>query len=410
VKGEKKLLTWLRRRRVRIGIVIVLLLAAGWLVVGPLGFFVKVERSGGWTGRTRPIDFARESETGRLIANDLPAGSRPRNLILLLGDGMGLSHIVASRCQLSGINRLLSFERMPVTGWLMTHSIDSIKTDSAANATALATGFKTTPGRLAVDPESRPLRTLFEAAREAGLATGLVTDTYFFDATPAAFVAHSVDRRDYPDVIRNMIASRTQVIVGETREDFPAEDGEQQFLFEELRRGGYRVATSWNELQSFELEVERVAAVFEPETIADEEVEPRLVQLFDFTLPRLAADPDGFVLLVETEEPDTGSHHGDFPRVLRGIRSLDEVTSRALEYARRSGETLIVITADHETGGLTLISGSPDEPLGIRWSSTSHTGAPVPFYAYGPGAEELSTLRDNTELAPRLARLVGLAW
>jgi alkaline phosphatase len=389
---------------------IVLLLGAGWLVVGQLGYFVRVERSGGWTGRTRPIDFASESEAGRLIANDFPAGSRPRNVILLVADGMGLSHVVAGRSQLSGINRLLSFERMPVTGWLMTHSIDSVETDSAANATALATGFKTTPGRLAVDPQGRPLRTLFEAAREAGLSTGLVTDTYFFDATPAAFVAHSEDRRDYPDVIRKMIASGTQIVLGETREDFPAEDGEQRFLFEELRRGGYRVATSWNELRSFEPEAEKVAAVFAPETIADEQVEPRLVQLFDFTLPRLAANPEGFVLVVETEEPDTGSHHGDFPRVLRGIRSLDEVTSRALEYARRSGETLIVITADHETGGLALISGSPDEPLGIRWSSTSHTGAPVPFYAYGPGAEELAALRDNTELAPRLARLAGFSW
>jgi alkaline phosphatase len=86
------------------------------------------------------------------------------------------------------------------------------------------------------------------------------------------------------------------------------------------------------------------------------------------------------------------------------------VTSRALEYARSDGETLIVVTSDHESGGLALISGSPDDPLGIRWSSTSHTGEPVPFYAYGPGAEVFSALRDNTDLAPRLARLAGFSW
>jgi alkaline phosphatase len=318
--------------------------------------------------------------------------------------------VVAGRSQLSGINRLLAFERLPVTGWLTTHAYDSIYTDSAANATALATGFKTTPGRLSVDPEGSPLRTLFEAAKEADLSTGLVTDTYFFDATPAAFVAHAEDRRDYPDVIRKMIASGTKLVIGEMREDFPADDGEIRLLFEDLRRGGYRVATRWDELLSIELAAEKIAAVFEPGTVAEEESDPGLVQLFDFALSRLRDDPEGFFLMVETEEPDNGSHHGDFPRVLRGIRSLDAVTSRALEYARSDGETLIVVTSDHESGGLALISGSPDDPLGIRWSSTSHTGEPVPFYAYGPGAEVFSALRDNTDLAPRLARLAGFSW
>ena len=132
------------------------------------------------------------------------------------------------------------------------------------------------------------------------------------------------------------------------------------------------------------------------------------MELADFALARLADDPEGFFLLVETEETDTAAHRREFQRMIAGFQAIDEVAARALDFARRDRSTLVLLTADHETGGLSLLSGRQGKRLGLRWTTGQHSGAPVPLYAYGPGARRFSAVRDNTEIAGILAELLGL--
>jgi len=395
------------KRCIGIGLAVVLVVVAAYLLATTLGYFVTIQKSGGWTGHTGEVDFT--AEPAARIPLEAMEWGEVDNLIVLLADGAGLAHVTAARSQLVGINRLLTFERFPVTRWLDTHSTAEIYTDSAAGATALATGEKTFPGALSVAADGSVLRTLFEAARERGMVTGWVTDTYFFDASPAAFAVHAEDRDDYAGIVEKMLSCGSEIIVGEVREDYPEGEDERHALRESFRRAGYRVAADAAELAALGPAAESyLAGIFDPGVIADRDLEPHLPQLFRLALDHLAADPEGFVLLAETEEPDSGSHNGDFPRVVAGLRSLDEMAKQAVDFARVNGRTLVVVTADHETGGLSVISGGPDEPLGVRWSSTNHTAAPVPLYAFGPGATELSAVRDNTDVAPILARLLDL--
>jgi alkaline phosphatase len=389
----------------RTTLVAVLLVALAGLVVGQLGFFVRVEKRGGWTGQTTEVDFSPRER--RLVAN-APAGDVD-NVILLLADGLGFAQVTAARAELVGINGLLTFERFPVRSWLDTHALDSVYSDSAAGATALASGHKTRPRRVGVDADGQPLLSLFGAAEAAGRATGWLTDSFFFDATPAAYAARSVERKDYAGIVRQIAAGDSDLVLGELSTDYPEDEKRRQEMVALFAEAGWRIASSWPEIEAAADEPqERLAGIFPPGTIAADERPPLLVDLFDAALDRLGSHPAGFVLLAEVEDPDSGAHDGDFRQVLRGIRHLEELAARALAFALRNGRTLVIVTSDHETGGLALVDGGPDKRLGLRWATISHTGVPVPLYAWGPGAEALEAVRDNTDVAPIVAGLADL--
>lgn len=370
------------------------------------GCIVRVEKLGGTTRGTSVVDLG-PRPPAPVLADDFAADAEVRNVILLLADGLGLPHIVAGRSELVGLNGRLTFERMPVVSWFTTHEASSLITDSAAGGTVLASGEKTDLGALSQSPEGRPLRTLVEAAQEAGMAAGLVTDTYIWDATPAAFLVHVASRRERLEVMSQIGRSGAELVIGEWSSSLSAEDEDGRAIVADLTRQGYTVAGTWEELRAIEAG-RRVAGLLAPGVIPDPDRGPSQAELADFALGRLAEEGEGFFLLVEVEETDTASHRREFPRLIAGIRSLDEVAKRALDFARRDRSTLVLLTADHETGGLSLLSGRDGEKLGIHWSTYSHSGAPVPLYAYGPGARRFSAVRDNTEVAAILAELLGL--
>ena len=332
-----------------------------------------------------------------------------KNLIFLIGDGMGPSHIMAARAELVGLNGRLWLERMPVASLISTHAITSLGTDSAAGATSLATGFKTRPGRLGVDRDNNPLRTLVEAAEERGMATGLVTDSYLWDATLSGFAVHVKSRRQSAKILQQMAGSGVEVLIGE-REDLSEEEEAQ--MKSAFTAAGYAQAYDWESLGAALSDPGGgpLVGILDEKQIHDPAREPGLAELAKGALARLSGAENGFFLVVETEETDTASHHNNFPRMIAGVEALDQVAALALEFARENGETLVLATADHETGGLALLNASPDNPMEVRWGTVGHTASPVPLYAYGPGAEELSAARDNTDVAPILARLLGFDW
>ncbi len=400
---DKRLIRWSRAgvRLLVSGTLFLLLVVAGARLAGCR---VAFENPRDWTRETSLVDLSSGPLEPRL-ANDFD-DTEICNVVLLIADGMGFSHVVAARSELVGLNRRLGFERMPITGWLTTHDAGRVISDSAATATAMATGVKTTIGHLSIDVEGRPLRTVLEAAGDRGMAAGLITDSYLWDATVSAFAVHA-GRRDYAEIVEQMSRSGVEILFGESCPWCFEDQASDAVAAESLESAGYTVASNWDDLRAFAADG-KLAGLFESGVVPDRERSPRLPQLTSLALERLAADPDGFFLVVETEETDTASHRHEFQRMVQGIRSFDETAAVVLDFARRDRGTLVLLTADHETGGLSLSTGRQGEKLGARWTTHYHTGMPVPLFAYGPGAEHFGGSRDNTEIAQILSRLLGL--
>lgn len=352
-------------------------------------------------------DFAPRTDTAPFaaMATQSEVDAPVRGVVLLIADGMGFSHVTAARVALAGVNGRMFMERLPVGGWLHSHSADELYTDSAAAATAMATGVKTAPGLLGIDAEERPRRTLVEAAQERGMATALVTDSYLWDATPAAFLTHA-KRRDYPRVIEQMASAGADLLIGEESTRVPEDDPGAGGLTPFTERD-YEVARDLATLEAATRSGRPAVGLFAPGTIAQEQA-PDLETLARLAWQRVADDPEGFFLLIETEETDSGAHNGDLERVVGGLRALDEVVRFVTEEAAARGDVLVVVTADHETGGLSILLGEQGEPVRVRWGTGSHTAEPVPLFAYGPGAERLVGGHDNTELARVLSDLLDL--
>lgn len=398
---------WLIREATRLlgyGLLFTLLVLAAARLTG---WVISVHPEVGWTGETSVVALD-DGPPPALLPNDFPPDAEVRNVVLLIADGMGFPHITAARSELGHLGRRLSFERMPITGWLTTHDVGSIITDSAASATALATGVKTAAGRLGKAPDDRVLETVAEAARDRGLAVGAVTDTYLWDATPGGFLTHVASRRDYAEVAAQMARSGAELLFGEATWKAGDEDDGDRAILAAFSDQGYAVARDWAEVERSGAAGGKLVGLFDSGAVADPERPPSLPELARFALDRLAAQPGGFFLLVETEETDTASHRRQLQRMVRGMTALDTIVAEVLDFARRDRSTLVLVTADHETGGLSLVSGDYGNRLGLLWTTGNHSGGAVPLFAYGPGAERFGGARDNTEVAVILSQLLGL--
>lgn len=334
----------------------------------------------------------------------------PRNLILFVADGLGFAHLSAARAALHGINGPAIWDRFTATGWQRTHPQTGFLTDSAAAATALATGQPTSPGAIAVDAEGQPLETLFEHAALLGYRTGVVTDSYVWDATPAAFITHSPVRgnANAESVLRQLGDSSLEVLVGELEDVGEGKVPDWQTSVELLRRRFEVLGPepSVDMLRTLEMSTSPTAAIFEEDQLGDLESKPTLPALVSPTLRRLSSKDQPFLLLVESEEPDSASHEGDLERLLRGMQAIEAALEILLDFAADDGETLLVFTADHETGGLALsIANRSNSDLRSIWATSDHTGSAVPVLAFGPGSDAFGGIHTNWEIG----RLLGQA-
>lgn len=404
-----------KKRRLLWGLVAAAVLVAAWYGFGAYRDHASGLRVGTYRiaeGPEEEISLSFEARpTVERLVNQFPPEARPRNVILILGDGLGFHQISAARMALEGVNGRLFMERFPVTGWMWTHSIRELYTDSAAGASALATGFKTEPLMLSQTPEGTPQKTFLEAGLEKGMRAALITTSVIFDASPSAFVVHHDHRRDYPEVNAQIAASGVELLLSEGVDQESERWKELWPTLEDLYRAkGYRIVESWEELASVDPgDPAKIAAFLPPDSLAKERAtKPLLSDLSGLALERLGSSEKGFFLFVEEEDTDTHSHRGNMDRVVSAMAALDDVTRQAVEFARTNGETLILITADHETGALTLLGGKDGETLDYRWISDNHSSGPVPLLAYGPGAERFSGVLDNTEIPRILDELLEL--
>jgi len=368
----------------------------------------------GATGAGRRLVRVTSSEVGGLARPSdwtpppIPEG-RVANLVLLVGDGMGVGPLAAARLRALGVDGTFLLERLPVTGLVSVQPLGGVAPKSDAAATALATGVRTENGRIAITPDGVAHRTLIEAARDAGLATGLVTSTRIFDATPAAFAAHVARRHDVGAILDQLTASRVDLLLGGGLEAFGGVDGERLAA---ARARGIRVATDLEGLAR--ADQLPLWGLFPGSTLGEEPEHPTVGELAAVALERLAAEGDrrgtGFVLMIEEEGMDTAGHARDLERLAAAALHFDDAVERAARLAAARGDTLVVVLGDHATGGVVVDESSTSERLRIVWANARHSGEPVPLFAYGPAqaAMRFTGRRDNAEVGRLLAASLGL--
>jgi alkaline phosphatase len=356
------------------------------------------------------------------IENSDQEGKYPpaKNVILFIGDGMGAEHRKAARWFGFGLDGELAMDQLETHGLILTHSANRVITDSAAAATAMATGVKTKNGVIGLDRNFQVVATILEQAQLQGKATGLVTTTSLNHATPAAFASHVISRNMMTEIASQYLEAGVEVLLGGGEDEFlpvgePGcfpEDGERddgRNLIVEAERAGYIYICDPDQLLQIDPVVtDQLLGLFADDGLADP-FAPSLAEMTGVALDILSRDDDGFFLMVEGGQIDWASHSNQSDKVLSRMLSFDEAIQEAISRPGILEDTLIIVAADHETGGLSL-SESPQgkrkeegpflmpdgDQFYIIWKSTKHTVLPVPVSAGGPLAHNLEGLHDNT--------------
>ena len=341
------------------------------------------------------------------------ADSAVRNIIFYIGDGMGITQITSSRIYLMGTNGRFNIEKMPITGLISTHSFDRLITDSGGGATALATGFKTKNGMIGVKPDSTPVVTILEAARDKGLSTGLIVTATITHATPACFAAHAASRRDQETIAAQLLDAKISLLFGGGKSYFLPQSypGSKRLddldLLQLARSRGYQFIEHREDLKN--IRKTPVLGLFSMESIHSDSTEPSLMEMATTAIDVLNQNKKGFFLMVEGSQIDWAGHDNDFQYLVREMKAFDEAVKVGLDFAARDKNTLVLVTADHETGGLLIVGGHPEgKDIQIEWSLTRHSGTLVPLFAAGPQSQLFSGIKDNTEIPVILARLLKL--
>ncbi|MEX0720363.1 MAG: alkaline phosphatase [Balneolaceae bacterium] len=359
-----------------------------------------------YTNPTETIEVAESQDTPDLLP--LVDSDRIKNVVLIVGDGMGIAQITTGQYALVGPGGLLQMQRMPVTGFVNTYSGDNLITDSAAGATALSCGLKTYNGAIGVDMNVTPCKTILELAAEKGLSTGLVSTSSITHATPASFASH-VERRNMQDKIAaQFLDSKVDVFLGGGVKFFhPETRKDKQDLIGKFREKGYQVLLNENDLAK--TSSDRLLGLFADNGMERVGGEPSSAKMAEKALEVLSKNDKGFFLMLEGSQVDWAGHDNDVDSLVNEMRDFDEAIKSILDFAQQDGETLVVLTADHETGGMNLQKQQENgEKLEITWSTDYHTGTPVPLLAYGPGALEFMGWRDNTYIGQKLTELLGI--
>ena len=357
-----------------------------------------------------------------LIPKSLAAVERKaKSIILLIGDGMSASQVSSYRLLKGGPNARLAVDKFPISGIVLTHSEDAIVTDSASSATAYSTGIKTNNTFLGLDKDKNVLENLTEKIHGYGFVSSLIATSEVTHATPAAFAAHIDLRWKTDEISAQMMDSNVVTILGGGRHFFlPEEMGgkreDGRDLLQEVENS-HVLLTHKDQLNDFDQTTSgKVVGLFADEHLRDLEkpenhsTEPSLSEMLNFAIKRSETFMDngckGSFIMVEGSQVDWAGHSNDINYLKREMQDLEEAVELAVDYANKNQDTLVIVTADHETGGLLIEPASAADYTGneVKFSFNtaigrgSHTGVPVPVYAYGPGSENFTGTLDNTDV------------
>jgi alkaline phosphatase len=333
-----------------------------------------------------------------------PKKTEVRNIIFLIGDGMGLPAVYAA---MTVSPTPLNFERFQYTGLSKTFSASDYITDSAAGGTALSSGKKTKNGVLGQDSLGIHFKSILEIAEENGLATGLVSTSSITHATPASFIAHVPSRDAYEDIALEFLKTDIDVFIGGGIDHFYRR-ADKANLLDSLKVRGYEVDTTLESILSSG--ASKLAGlnvpVHNPYRLAGRG--DMLPQSAQKAIDILSRNPKGFFLMIEGSQIDWAGHANLATNLIDETLDFDKVLGIALDFAQKDGHTLVVVTADHETGGVTIIDGNKEaHEAKLNFSTKDHTAVMVPVYAFGPGAENFTGIIDNTAIFGKFLELYG---
>ena len=330
---------------------------------------------------------------------------KAKNIILFIGDGMAVPHLQAG---MTVSTQTLNIERFPYSGLSKTHSANRYITDSGAAGTAIACGVKTNNGMIGVRPDGSPVSSITEIAKRNGLAAGVVSTSAITHATPASFVAHNSGRGNIEEIAADFLNGTIDVFIGGGEDHFRnRKDGADLTLI--LKEQGFDVVYTPEEMKKSDSP--KLAALLAKDHMppANEGRQGLLAEMTKKAIETLGKNKKGFVLMVEASQIDWAGHENSLDYVVAEMIDLDQAVGVALDFAAKDGNTLVVVTADHETGGM-ILSGGDIETNNVEatFAVTGHTAVMVPTFSYGPGAERFSGIHDNTFFFGEFIKLLDL--
>lgn len=326
-----------------------------------------------------------------------------KNVIVMIGDGMGVSQVYAG---LTANKGTLHLERSHFVGFSKTYSASSYITDSAAGGTAIACGVKTNNGAIGVDTIGNPVQSILEYAADNGLSTGVVASCAVTHATPASFVAHQPSRKMEEEIAVDFLNSDITLFIGGGKRYFDARSDNENLL-DQLEAKGFQVALTMDDVKK--VTTGKLAGL-----VADEHPAPYpergefLPESIQAAVNLLKNNDKGFFLMVEGSQIDWACHANEKDATVNEMLDFDRAIKVAFDYADQDPNTLVIITADHETGGMALTGGylSTGE-VEATYASTGHTSVMVPVFAYGAGAAEFAGIYQNTDIFSKALKLYG---
>lgn len=348
-----------------------------------------------------------------------PAQEDGLSIILMIGDGMGYEHVKLGRLVEVGEDSDLVMEQSPLNISVTTHSANANITDSAAAGTAIATGIKTNNGMISVNPSGETLDTILEIAQTLGKSTGLVSTCYIQHATPATFMTHVASRSNLSVISRQIVEeANVDILLGGGKAYF------SEAQLDEMEANSYAIVENSTQLAS--VSSGKVLGLFSAGHMPYEQdrnysIVPSLAAMTIKSLEILSQDSDGFFLMVEGGRIDHAGHANDKIDAALDTIAFDEAVEVALDYVQGHSNTILIITADHECGGLLVLSDTLNDDLPSHWnteeqnrmlriarannvtatwSTDYHTADDVPLYYYGIESDFLTnnSVIDNIEI------------
>lgn len=334
---------------------------------------------------------------------------QPKNVILMIGDGMGLTQISAGM-YMNGNE--LNIEQFPVIGLHKSYSGNDLVTDSAAGATAFSCGVKTYNGAVGVDIDTFAVQTILEEAEKNGYATGMVATSTIVNATPASFIAHQKYREMYEEIAADFVKTEIDFFVGGGKKYFDRRQSDERNLCKELEDLNYYVSDYFKEeLVACQIPKNKNFAYFtaDGDPLPYDSGRKYLRLASRMAISFLRNQPEkGFFLVIEGSQIDWGGHSNNSDYLISEMIDFDKAIGEVLNFASRDRETLVVVTGDHETGGYSILPGSEMGKLKTSFATDYHTADLIPVFAFGPGARLFGGIYENTAIHSKLRTALGL--
>lgn len=333
-----------------------------------------------------------------------PKGKKVKNVILMIGDGMSLMHIQAAWTCNRG---KLWLENAQYIGLSETPASNRLITDSGSGGTSLATGYKTVYHAVGVDPNGKPLESLVSLAKKHNKAAGIAVTCRLWDATPCDFCCHNIDRDQEQELVKGYLTANLDFAFGGGAKYFLHRDDGRN-LFKELENEGYHVSRTVEDMMAWQ-KGKLFCVPYDIDTPLPDERGDLLARASLKGMDLLKQNKNGFFMMIEGSQLDDYGHFNKLDMLMKETLDFDHTIGEVFKWAAQDGETLVVITADHETGGLTVHGGDLQSgTVKANFSTKDHSGTMVPVYAFGPGSENFTGFMSNTDIFWKIKELMNM--